>query len=42
MRTKESMRKLIRLLERDVSARVLRATVQRTKGSWVNSFTVQR
>jgi putative transposase len=42
LRTKESMRKLTRLLERDPQARVLRSTVQRVNGDWVISFTVQR
>lgn len=40
--TKESMRKLVRLLDRDPNARVMRATVQRVNGGWVISFTVQR
>jgi putative transposase len=42
LRTKESMRKLVRLLRRDERARVLRSTVQRTNGGWVVSFTVER
>ncbi len=42
LRTKESMRKLLRLLARDEHARVLRSTVQRTNGGWVISFTVER
>jgi putative transposase len=42
LRTKESMRKLARLLDRDPHARVMRSTVQRTSGGWVISFTVQR
>jgi putative transposase len=42
LRTKESMRKLCRLLERDPQARVMRSTVQRSGGGWVISFTVQR
>jgi transposase len=42
LRTKESMRKLLRLLARDERARVLRSTVQRTNGGWVISFTVER
>jgi putative transposase len=42
VRTEESMRKLIGLLDRDPNARVLRATVQRTNGGWVISFTVER
>jgi putative transposase len=42
LRTKESMRKLVRLLDRDPHARVMRSTVQRVSGGWVISFTVQR
>ena len=42
LRSKESMRKLVRLLERDEHARVLRSTVQRMNGGWVISFTVER
>jgi putative transposase len=42
LRTKESMCKLVRLLERDPHARVMRSTVQRVNGGWVISFTVQR
>jgi putative transposase len=42
LRTKESMCKLVRLLERDPHARVMRSTVQRTNGGWVISFTVAR
>lgn len=42
LRTKESMRKLVRLLERDRQARVLRSTVQRVNGGWVISFSVER
>ncbi|MGZ6642913.1 MAG: RNA-guided endonuclease InsQ/TnpB family protein, partial [Solirubrobacteraceae bacterium] len=42
LRTRESMRKLIRLLDADPRARVLRSTVQRVSGGWVISFTVQR
>jgi putative transposase len=42
LRTKESLRKLARLLERDEHARVLRSTVQRTNGGWAISFTVER
>jgi len=42
VRTKESMRKLMRLLARDERSRVLRSTVQRTNGGWAISFTVQR
>jgi putative transposase len=41
LRTKESLRKLTRLLERDEHARVLRSTIQRS-GGWVISFTVER
>jgi putative transposase len=42
LRTKESMRKLTRLLVKDEHARVMRSTVQRSGGGWVISFTVQR
>jgi transposase len=42
LRTKESMRKLTRLLARDERARVVRSTVQRRNGGWVISFTVDR
>ena len=42
LRTKEPMRKLARLLERDEHARVIRSTVQRSNGGWAISFTVQR
>lgn len=42
LRTKESMRKLVRLLERDPNARVMRSTVQCTNGGWVISFSMQR
>ena len=42
LRTKESMRKLTRLLAADPHARVMRSTVQRTNGGWVISFTVER
>ena len=42
MRTKESMRKLVRLLAGDGQARVMRSTLQRVNGGWVISFTVQR
>ena len=42
VRSKESLRKLTRLLDTDPNARVLRSTVQRLKGGWVISFTVQR
>ena len=42
LRTKESLRKLTRLLASDPNARVMRSTVQRTNGGWVISFAVQR
>jgi putative transposase len=42
VRTKESLRKLTRLLDSDPYARVMRSTVQRVNGGWVISFTVQR
>lgn len=42
VRTKESLRKLSRLLASDAHARVLRSTVQRANGGWVISFTVER
>jgi putative transposase len=42
IRTKESLRKLTRLLASDSKARVMRATVQRTSGGWVISFSVER
>jgi len=42
VKSKESLRKLVGLLERDPHARVLRSTVQRTCGGWVISFTVER
>lgn len=42
VRTKESMRKLTRLLERDENARILRSTVKRVDGGWTISFTVRR
>jgi putative transposase len=42
IRTKERMSKLIRLLERDQNARVLRATVSRRGSTWYVSFTVER
>jgi putative transposase len=42
VRSKEPLRKLIRLLDRDEHARVLRSTVQHTNGGWVISFTVER
>ena len=42
LRTKESMRKLARLLDCDPNARVMRSTVRRVNGGWVIGFTVQR
>jgi putative transposase len=42
VRTKERMSKLVRLLERDPQARVLRSTVSRRNGRWFVSFTVER
>jgi transposase len=42
VRTKESLRKLTRLLSADPNARVMRSTVQRAGGDWVISLTVQR
>ncbi len=42
LRTRESLRKLTRLLTNDPQARVLRSTVQRSGGGWVISFAVQR
>lgn len=42
MRTKEPMRKLLRLLADDERARVLRSTVKRTPRGWTISFTVER
>jgi putative transposase len=42
IRTKERMSKLIRLLERDEHARILRATVSRSGSNWYVSFTVER
>lgn len=42
LRTKESLRKLTRLLAADPNARVMRSTVQRSGGAWVISFTVRR
>jgi putative transposase len=42
IRTKERMSKLIRLLERDQHARVMRATVSRAGSDWYVSFTVER
>jgi putative transposase len=42
VRTKESLRKLTRLLARDPRARVMRATVKRDNGGWFISFIVRR
>jgi putative transposase len=42
VRSKESLRKLTRLLEGDPRARVLRSTVKRVNGGWIISFTVER
>ena len=42
VRTKERMSKLIRLLERDQHARIMRATVSRSGSKWYVSFTVER
>jgi putative transposase len=42
IRVKERMSKLIRLLERDAQARILRATVSRSGSNWYVSFTVER
>jgi putative transposase len=42
VRTKERLSKLIRLLERDERARIVRATVSRSGTSWYVSFTVER
>jgi transposase len=42
VRTKESLRKLTRLLANDPHARVMRATVKRENGTWYISFTVRR
>jgi putative transposase len=42
IRTKERMSKLIRLLNRDERARVMRATVSRSGDKWYVSFTVER
>jgi putative transposase len=42
LRSKESLRKLARLLANDPHARVMRSTVQRRNGAWVFSFTVER
>jgi putative transposase len=42
IRTKERMSRLLRLLDRDEHARVLRATVSRSGSHWHVSFTVER
>jgi putative transposase len=42
IRTKERMSKLIRLLERDEHARIVRATVSRSGSNWFVSFAVER
>jgi putative transposase len=42
VRTKESLRKLTRLLARDVDARILRSTVVRSGSRWSIVFTVER
>jgi putative transposase len=42
IRTKERLTKLMRLLDRDEHARVMRTTVRRTGARWYVSFTVQR
>lgn len=42
LRTRESLRKLTRLLERDPRARIVRSTVQRSSGGWVITFSVER
>jgi putative transposase len=42
VRTKERLSKLVRLLERDEHARILRSTVSRRNGNWFVSFTVER
>jgi putative transposase len=42
VRTKERMSKLIRLLERDEHARIMRATVSRSGDKWYVSFTLER
>src|ERR687892_2014958 len=42
VRTKERMSKLLRLLERDEHARIMRATVSRSSATWYVSFTVER
>jgi putative transposase len=42
IRVKERMSKLIRLLERDQEARIVRATVSRSGSNWYVSFAVER
>jgi transposase len=42
LRTKESLRKLTRLLDHDEDARILRSTVRRSGSHWTISFTVLR
>ncbi len=42
VRTKERMSKLVRLLEHDEHARIMRATVSRSGANWYVSFTVER
>jgi putative transposase len=42
IRVRERMSKLIRLLERDKQARIVRATVSRSGSNWYVSFTVER
>jgi putative transposase len=42
VRTKERLSKLVRLLETDEQARILRSTVSRRNGKWFVSFTVER
>ena len=42
IRCKEPMRKLIRLLERDERARIMRATISRSGSKWFVSFNIER
>lgn len=42
IRTKESLRKVTRLLASDPHARIMRATVKREHGGWFISFTIRR
>jgi putative transposase len=42
IRSKERLSKLIRLLEQDEHARIMRATVSRSGGRWYVGFTVER